>query len=125
METNIVSVERILHQTEVQPEAPQEIPETKPSEPWPSAGQVELRNYSTRYRPELDLVLRNISLTIVRTLSCLMITDLLRLDLETEREDWSLRKVGIYSVMSVAWWDLPQLGLELENLRFFWPCSVS
>ncbi|KAG6828729.1 hypothetical protein H0H92_006917 [Tricholoma furcatifolium] len=64
VEQNIVSVERILHQTDVQPEAPQEIPENKPSGVWPSRGEVEFRNYSTRYRPELDLVLRDISLTI-------------------------------------------------------------
>ncbi|KAG5642913.1 hypothetical protein DXG03_001884 [Asterophora parasitica] len=60
VEQNIVSVERILHQTEVKPEAPQEIPENKPSEVWPSKGEVEFR-----YRPELDLVLKDISMTIL------------------------------------------------------------
>ena len=60
-----MSVERILHQIEVAPEAPQEIPESKPSEPWPSHGQIEFKNYSTKYRPELDLVLKNITMTIV------------------------------------------------------------
>ncbi|RDB20896.1 Metal resistance protein YCF1 [Hypsizygus marmoreus] len=64
VEQNIVSVERILHQTEVAPEAPQEIPENKPSEVWPSKGEVEFRGYSTRYRPELDLVLKDITMTI-------------------------------------------------------------
>ncbi|KAG6861347.1 hypothetical protein C0995_001326 [Termitomyces sp. Mi166 len=64
VEQNIVSVERILHQTEVQPEAPQEIPENKPSDVWPSHGEVEFRRYSTRYRPELDFVLKDISLVI-------------------------------------------------------------
>jgi len=64
VEQNIVSVERILHQTEVKPEAPLEIPEHKPPEVWPSIGEVEFRGYSTRYRPELDLVLKNISMTI-------------------------------------------------------------
>ncbi|KAG6844742.1 hypothetical protein H0H87_004074 [Tephrocybe sp. NHM501043] len=43
VEQNIVSVERILHQTEIQPEAPQEIPENKPSGVWPSEGEVEFR----------------------------------------------------------------------------------
>jgi ATP-binding cassette, subfamily C (CFTR/MRP), member 1 len=43
VEQNIVSVERILHQTEVEHEAPQEIPETKPSETWPYKGEIEFR----------------------------------------------------------------------------------
>ncbi|KAF8735100.1 hypothetical protein AX14_002716 [Amanita brunnescens Koide BX004] len=64
VEQTIVSVERILHQTEVAPEAPQEIPENKPVDKWPSKGEVEFRNYSTKYRPELDLVLKDISMTI-------------------------------------------------------------
>lgn len=46
VEQNIVSVERILHQSEVPPEAPQEIPENKPSEIWPSKGEVEFRSAS-------------------------------------------------------------------------------
>ncbi|KAJ7355423.1 P-loop containing nucleoside triphosphate hydrolase protein [Mycena albidolilacea] len=64
VEQNIVSVERILHQIDVPPEAPQYIPEAKTKDDWPSQGKIEFRNYSTRYRPELDLVLNNISLTI-------------------------------------------------------------
>jgi ATP-binding cassette, subfamily C (CFTR/MRP), member 1 len=43
VEQTIVSVERILHQTEVAPEAPQEIPENKPVDKWPSKGEVEFR----------------------------------------------------------------------------------
>ncbi|KAF8159727.1 multidrug resistance-associated ABC transporter [Crassisporium funariophilum] len=64
VEQNIVSVERILHQTQVEPEAPQEIPETKPHGTWPSNGTIEFRAYSTRYRSGLDLVLKDISLKI-------------------------------------------------------------
>ncbi|PPQ65474.1 hypothetical protein CVT26_000114 [Gymnopilus dilepis] len=64
VEQNIVSVERILHQTEVKPEAPLELPESKPLGNWPSEGTVEFRNYSTRYRSGLDLVLKNIELKI-------------------------------------------------------------
>ncbi|KAF8513407.1 P-loop containing nucleoside triphosphate hydrolase protein [Hysterangium stoloniferum] len=64
VEQNIVSVERILHQTNVSPEAPEHILDTLPHGPWPSKGSVEFQNYSMRYRPELDLVLRNISLSI-------------------------------------------------------------
>ncbi|KAK7030741.1 P-loop containing nucleoside triphosphate hydrolase protein [Favolaschia claudopus] len=64
VEQNIVSVERILHQIDVPPEAPQYLPEAKPADNWPSQGKIDFINYSTRYRPELDLVLRNISLGI-------------------------------------------------------------
>ncbi|KAF8216283.1 multidrug resistance-associated ABC transporter [Mycena galopus ATCC 62051] len=64
VEQNIVSVERILHQIDVPPEAPQYIPEAKTLNHWPQQGKIEFQNYSTRYRPELDLVLKDISLTI-------------------------------------------------------------
>ncbi|KAJ7623378.1 P-loop containing nucleoside triphosphate hydrolase protein [Roridomyces roridus] len=64
VEQNIVSVERILHQIEVQPEAPHYIPEAKPADDWPAQGKIEFQNYSTRYRPELDLVLKSISLEV-------------------------------------------------------------
>lgn len=65
VEQNIVSVERILGYIKLKPEAPDEIPETKPTAPWPSNGEVEFKNYSTRYRAELDLVLKDISMVIV------------------------------------------------------------
>ncbi|KAJ7180495.1 multidrug resistance-associated ABC transporter [Mycena filopes] len=64
VEQNVVSVERIIHQIDVSPESPQYIPEAKPKDDWPSQGKIEFRNYSTRYRPELDLVLNRISLEI-------------------------------------------------------------
>ncbi|KAJ7760397.1 P-loop containing nucleoside triphosphate hydrolase protein [Mycena metata] len=64
VEQNVVSVERILHQIDVAPESPQYIPEAKPKNDWPSQGKIEFKNYSTRYRPELDLVLNKISLEI-------------------------------------------------------------
>ena len=65
VEQNVVSVERILHYTHLEPEAPAEIADAIP-EQWPTEGEVEFRNYSTRYRAELDLVLRDISIKIVR-----------------------------------------------------------
>lgn len=83
VEQNIVSVERILNQTEVQPEAPLEIPAEQPQGDWPTSGSIEFwlvyifnlqvanstvffSNYSTKYRPDLDLILKDISLQIVR-----------------------------------------------------------
>ncbi|CAK5273937.1 unnamed protein product [Mycena citricolor] len=64
VEQNIVSVERILHQSDATPEKPQFIEEAKPQAPWPSKGRIEFKNYSMRYRPELDLVLKDIVLDI-------------------------------------------------------------
>ncbi|OJA12951.1 hypothetical protein AZE42_07484 [Rhizopogon vesiculosus] len=65
VEQNVVSVERIVHYAkDLEPEAPYEIPENKPPSEWPTAGEVEFREYSARYRPELDLVLKDISMTI-------------------------------------------------------------
>ncbi|TFY83303.1 hypothetical protein EWM64_g713 [Hericium alpestre] len=63
VEQNIVSVERILHYIELEPEAPYEIPDAVPDN-WPSDGKIEFREYSLKYRPELDPVLNHISLTI-------------------------------------------------------------
>ncbi|KAG2112527.1 P-loop containing nucleoside triphosphate hydrolase protein [Suillus clintonianus] len=65
VEQNVVSVERIVHYAkDLEPEAPYELPENKPASEWPTAGEVEFREYSARYRPELDLVLKDISMTI-------------------------------------------------------------
>ncbi|KAH7904260.1 P-loop containing nucleoside triphosphate hydrolase protein, partial [Hygrophoropsis aurantiaca] len=65
VEQNVVSVERILHYAKELPsEAPHEIPDQKPSDQWPGEGAVEFRQYSTRYREELDLVLKDISIKI-------------------------------------------------------------
>lgn len=65
VEQNVVSVERIVHYAkDLEPEAPYEIPENKPASEWPTAGEVEFREYSARYRPGLDLVLKDISMTI-------------------------------------------------------------
>ncbi|KAG5445615.1 Multidrug resistance-associated protein 1 [Clonorchis sinensis] len=65
LEAEFVSVERIIEYTKV----PQEAPWTLPSENllpqnWPTVGEVVFDRYSTRYRPGLDLVLRNINFRV-------------------------------------------------------------
>jgi hypothetical protein len=50
VEQNIVSVERILHYVELPPEAPFEVPETKPSIGWPSAGGVVFKSVVSKLR---------------------------------------------------------------------------
>ncbi|EDK40781.2 hypothetical protein PGUG_04879 [Meyerozyma guilliermondii ATCC 6260] len=64
VETNIVSVERILEYSRLTPEAPEVIESHRPPTSWPSQGEITFKNYSTRYRPELDLVLKNINLSV-------------------------------------------------------------
>lgn len=63
VETNIVSVERVLEYANIPSEAPEIISKKRPPISWPSQGAVQFHNYSARYRPELDLVLKNISLS--------------------------------------------------------------
>ncbi|KAK0862145.1 ATP-binding cassette glutathione S-conjugate transporter ycf1 [Friedmanniomyces endolithicus] len=64
VETNIVSVERVLEYARLPAEAPEIISKNRPPVSWPSKGAVSFNGYSTRYRPGLDLVLRNINLSI-------------------------------------------------------------
>ncbi|POR32149.1 Metal resistance protein YCF1 [Tolypocladium paradoxum] len=64
VETNIVSVERVLEYARLPSEAPEIIAGKRPPVAWPAKGEVDFRNYSTRYREGLDLVLKNINLDI-------------------------------------------------------------
>ena len=64
VETNIVSVERVLEYAALPSEAPEVIPDHRPATSWPANGAVSFNNFSTRYREGLDLVLKDISLDI-------------------------------------------------------------
>ncbi|KAI9812228.1 MAG: hypothetical protein M1826_002937 [Phylliscum demangeonii] len=64
VETNIVSVERVLEYANLPSEAPDVIPRHRPAISWPAHGAVGFQNYSARYRPGLDLVLKNIQVQI-------------------------------------------------------------
>ncbi|KAI6238156.1 Mrp-4 [Aphelenchoides fujianensis] len=64
LETNIVSVERVNEYAEVESEAAWVVEGKRPPAGWPQKGAVEFRNYSTRYRSGLDLVVRGINARI-------------------------------------------------------------
>ncbi|KAL7408757.1 hypothetical protein BDY24DRAFT_419499, partial [Mrakia frigida] len=64
VENNIVSVERLVATRSLTPEAPDQIEETKPSSSWPEEGAIEFRDYSTRYREDLEPCIKGISLKI-------------------------------------------------------------
>ncbi|KAF2727713.1 P-loop containing nucleoside triphosphate hydrolase protein [Polyplosphaeria fusca] len=63
-EQNMNSVERIQEYLDVDQEAVPIVPENRPPSNWPSKGAVEFINYSTRYRTDFDLVLKNITFKI-------------------------------------------------------------
>lgn len=63
VETNIISVERMMQYAQM-PSESAAVTDIRPPPHWPAKGEVKFVNYSTRYRPELPLVLKNISLDI-------------------------------------------------------------
>ncbi|KAM9837505.1 ATP-binding cassette sub-family C member 3 isoform 2-T2 [Aulostomus maculatus] len=64
LENNIVAVERVKEYSETKTEAPWEVEDKKPPPGWPIQGNVEFHNYSVRYREGLDLVLKNLTLSV-------------------------------------------------------------
>ncbi|GAA5856368.1 hypothetical protein JCM8547_008708 [Rhodosporidiobolus lusitaniae] len=64
VETNIVSVERVQEYINLPSEAPLEIPDAAPPADWPQTGSIKFDHVQARYRPELDLVLKDISFEI-------------------------------------------------------------
>ena len=64
METQIVAVERIQEYADLPSEAPAHIADTAPDAAWPAQGDVVIEDLTMRYRPELEPVLKHISLHI-------------------------------------------------------------
>ena len=66
LQNQLVSVERVDEYLNKNSESPQEVDEdSKLPENWPQEGRVEFRNYSTRYRQGLDLVIKNIDFEVL------------------------------------------------------------
>ncbi|KAF9215156.1 Multidrug resistance-associated protein 1 [Podila verticillata] len=63
LQNHLISVERVAEYTELRTEAPATT-DVALSKNWPQDGHIVFRNYSTRYREGLDLVIKNISLDI-------------------------------------------------------------
>lgn len=60
----MTSVERLLDFKDLPQEADTIVEDYRPPENWPSEGSIEIRNLRMRYRPELDLVLKGVNLSI-------------------------------------------------------------
>uniref|UniRef100_A0A8C0ZMU8 Canalicular multispecific organic anion transporter 2 n=1 Tax=Castor canadensis TaxID=51338 RepID=A0A8C0ZMU8_CASCN len=64
LESNIVAVERIKEYSKTETEAPWVVEGSRPPKGWPTHGEVKFQNYSVRYRPGLELVLKNLTLHV-------------------------------------------------------------
>ncbi|KAF9586641.1 Multidrug resistance-associated protein 1 [Lunasporangiospora selenospora] len=63
LQNELVSVERVREYSKKNQEAPN-FTDVKLPENWPNHGEVRFKNYSTRYRQGMDLVLNNVSFEI-------------------------------------------------------------
>ena len=64
METQIVAVERIEEYSSLPSEAPAHVENELLTEQWPSKGLIDIHQLTMRYRPELEPVLKQLSLQI-------------------------------------------------------------
>jgi ABC-type bacteriocin/lantibiotic exporter with double-glycine peptidase domain len=65
VENDMNSVERIVYYArDLEQEPNHEIPERKPTAPWPNKGELEVKDVFLKYRPELPLVLKGFSMTV-------------------------------------------------------------
>lgn len=63
-EQNMNSVERVKEYIEVEQEAKAIVDEARPAGNWPSQGAIQFMNYTTRYRPDLEPVLKNLTFSV-------------------------------------------------------------
>ncbi|KAK3802036.1 hypothetical protein RRG08_064629 [Elysia crispata] len=64
LETNSVSCERLVEYINLPHEPEWVQPDRRPPPGWPARGRIAFHGYSTRYRPHLDVVLRDITFTV-------------------------------------------------------------
>ena len=63
-ENSMVSMERCIEMTKINSELPRATELDEKLDSWPQHGKIEFANYSVRYRPETELVLKNMNLKI-------------------------------------------------------------
>ncbi|KAJ2635833.1 hypothetical protein GGF40_003368 [Coemansia sp. RSA 1286] len=63
-ENAMTNLERIIEYADLPAEAPETLEHSRPEQSWPAQGQVEFRNYSTKYREGLECVLKNVSFRV-------------------------------------------------------------
>ena len=63
-EQNMNSVERVKEYIEIEQEAKPIIDEARPPGNWPSRGAIQFINYTTRYRPDLEPVLKDLTFSV-------------------------------------------------------------
>ncbi len=63
-ENDMTGQERCLYYTTIRSELPNNMPIDETLTNWPSEGKIEFRNFSVKYRPDTEIVLRNISFSI-------------------------------------------------------------
>jgi len=61
MESQMNAVERVLHYTEQEPEAPPVLEGHRPPPGWPESGEIVVRDLQVRYREDLELILKGVS----------------------------------------------------------------
>ncbi|KAJ2042756.1 hypothetical protein H4S04_007127, partial [Coemansia sp. S16] len=64
LENSMCDYVRIQEYEQLTPEAPEVIEDNRPERSWPEQGMVEFKNYSTRYREGLSLVLKDVSFSV-------------------------------------------------------------
>lgn len=63
VETNMISVERIMQYSRIASESPVIIENCRPNSNWPSRGTIDLTDLQVRYGPHLPLVLKGLTCT--------------------------------------------------------------
>uniref|UniRef100_UPI00358FC12E ATP-binding cassette sub-family C member 2-like n=1 Tax=Myxine glutinosa TaxID=7769 RepID=UPI00358FC12E len=64
LETNVIAVERVDEYSHAETEA-QWVLEQRPPPEWPKYGNIVFENYSLRYRPDLELILKDITCSLL------------------------------------------------------------
>ncbi|KAJ2499985.1 hypothetical protein GGH96_003096 [Coemansia sp. RSA 1972] len=65
VENSMIQLERVVEYAELSSEAPEVIEDRRPVATWPNQGMIEFKDYSTRYREGLNLVLKELSFRVL------------------------------------------------------------